>query len=69
MMLDAVSSNFMHRFFMCTVASGLFLFCVAVTIISSRQHMIKYEYSIGTLENACSSYERKILELDRKFCS
>jgi hypothetical protein len=28
--------------------------------------MIKYGYSIGTLENACSSDERKIVELDRK---
>jgi len=69
MMLDTPSSNFVYRFFMCTVASGLFLFCLAVIIISSKQHMIKYGYSIGTLENACSSYESKIVELDRKFLS
>ncbi|MDR3273996.1 MAG: hypothetical protein LBS87_01520 [Puniceicoccales bacterium] len=69
MTLNTSRSNFAYHLFLCTVASGLFVFCLAVTMVSFRQHIMKYGYSIGNLEHACSSYGRKISELDRKILS
>jgi hypothetical protein len=55
--------------FLCMVILGLSVFCLLLALVRSRQYIMRYGYSIGNLECACSHYEQKISELDRKIIS
>ncbi|MDR2436053.1 MAG: hypothetical protein LBD33_01935 [Puniceicoccales bacterium] len=51
------------------VVSGIIVFCLSLTLVSFRQHVMGHGYSIGNLEHTCFSYEQKIAELDREILS
>ncbi|MDR0715447.1 MAG: hypothetical protein LBF25_01545 [Puniceicoccales bacterium] len=69
MIRKTLKTDFTCCLFLCVVALGLSIFCLALALVCSRQHIIKHGYSIGNLEHICFSYGKKISEVDRKILS
>ncbi len=48
------------------IVSSLLAFCLSITLIRSKQHIIQYGYRISQLESSCATYGVKISELDKE---
>lgn len=65
-MKQSSSSKFSKYLWLLIVICGLSAFCLSISLIRSKQHIMQHGYTIGQLEGSCIAYDIRISELNKE---